>query len=299
MRKLLALLTAAVVLLPAHAFAVKVLVNSWDGSAYVVVRPQYANGKLPNLRSLGALGQMTSILPCGDDGDVTRCMQGVTKDQHATLLTGVDATVHGVWNNGVFGVIPDGLTIYEILRNKVPGIKLAHLAGKCGNVGPDTFGNAIADVDVFEACRDGKDGNFTPAETAARAAALIREWESENVENWFIFVHFGEPDATGHRYGVGSDEYRDQLRNDDEQLGVILSAVPQEAEVFVLSDHGFGTFDYPVWTPTLDSHNSHTPGTFYVRRGVKQPERKYMDQIMPIWLELFKPVMCVRFYCPR
>ncbi len=235
MRKVLALLLiAAVVALPTRAFAVKVLVNSWDGSAYVVVRPLYSNDKLPNLKSLGALGQMTSVLPCGDDGDVRRCMLGVTKDQHATLLTGKDATVHGVWNNGVFGVIPKGLTIYEILRSKVQGIKMAHFAGKCGNVGPETFGNAISVVNVFSACRDGKEGNFEPAELAARAAALIAEWEAAGVENWFVFVHFGEPDGTGHRYGVNSEEYRAQLRNDDKQLGVMLGAVPPDAEVFVL-----------------------------------------------------------------
>lgn len=301
MRKLLALLSiAAAVVLPTQAFAVKVLVNSWDGSAYVVVRPLYANDKLPNLKSLGALGQMTSVLPCGDDGDaeVWRCMAGVTKDQHATLLTGKDATVHGVWSNGVFGLIPQGLTIYETLRSKVQGIKMAHLAGKCGNVGPETFGNAARVVNVFAACRDGKEGNFEPAELAARAAALIAEWEAAGVKNWFVFVHFGEPDATGHRDGVNSEEYRTQLRNDDKQLGVMLESVPPEAEVFVLSDHGFGTFEYPEWTPSLDGHNSHTPGTFYVRRGATTPQRKYIDQMMAVWLELFKPEFCQRYFCP-
>jgi hypothetical protein len=42
-----------------------------------------------------------------------------------------------------------------------------------------------------------------------------------------MFIHFGSPDNRGHKYGWMSDSYLKALRQGDEALGLLLSALDQ------------------------------------------------------------------------
>jgi predicted AlkP superfamily pyrophosphatase or phosphodiesterase len=198
------------------------------------------------------------------------------------MLTGRHGNAHGLWKDTTKDVlIPDGMTIYEILRAKNPDMKIAHISGKCGNIGAQVYGNAIPELDVFRE-RCGGPGPYTPAEVATQAITLINEWAAED---FFIFAHFGEPDFSGHRHGVASAEYVAALETNDIQLGRLMNALPDGADMFVLSDHGFGTFYNGV--PDAFKHGVHSSGTFFVEKGIFSPSRRFMDEWTPLWLSRF------------
>jgi hypothetical protein len=124
---------------------IHVLVNIWDGTEISVLQNLYDNGKLPFLSSVKSFYHLT----CNEDCFNGTCMETVTKPQHATMLTGCLADVHGVFSNSNYQLIPDGLTVYELIETANPDFKTAHISGKAQNFGEPTFGNIIGDVDFF------------------------------------------------------------------------------------------------------------------------------------------------------
>ena len=74
-------------------------------------------------------------------------------------------------------------------------------------------------------------------------------------ERFLIFVHFAEPDETGHACGENSQEYTDAIHDDDVWLGRIIARLRElglyeRTLVYVTSDHGFdeGGFNHR-WAP--------------------------------------------------
>jgi len=71
----------------------------------------------------------------------------------------------------------------------------------------------------------------------------------ENLEKnrdgrFFFFIHFAEPDHSGHAHGENSQQYTDGIRSDDEWTGKIIAKLKQlglyeETLVYVTADHGF------------------------------------------------------------
>src|SRR4030067_1099299 len=102
---------------------IHVLVNIWDGTQATVVKNLYNNGKLPYLSSVGLLHNLT----CNEDCFNGTCMKTVTKPQHATMLTGCLADVHGVYTNNNFQLIPDGITVYELIEAANQEYKTAYI----------------------------------------------------------------------------------------------------------------------------------------------------------------------------
>jgi predicted AlkP superfamily pyrophosphatase or phosphodiesterase len=282
------------VFISTDALAAHVLINIWDGADIAVVRDMYKNNLLPNLKALGRLNQVTSILPCYGKS----CQSGATRDQHATMITGVDASKHHIWNNGqafppiTLNPIPKGLTIYEKLRESIPDIKLAQI-GKCRLFGKDTIKNAIPALDFVKDCPDSTSGLcpngpcMTTPEATNHVLALVQKWS--NQANWLIFVNFIDPDVTGHNHGVQSTDYRGSLANNDKLLGDMINAIPYDTEVFVLSDHGFGTINLDTGASRSYQHDAHTPGGILVRRRLNTRQDLYMDQLADIWLRIFMP----------
>lgn len=221
-----------------------VLVNIWDGTEAAVVKNLYTRGKLPFLSSVGPMFNLT----CNEDCFNSTCMTTVTKPQHATMLTGCLADVHGVYTNKIYQLIPDGITVYELIESSNPDLKTAHISGKPGNFGEPTFGNILADVDFFQA-------GLSPSAATDTAIDLINQWKDDS---FFIVCHFHKPDSTGHKYGVNSFEYRRAIKGNNARLGRLLSALEANGAnaqtiVYVLSDHGFGC---PV--PTGHGCSPHT-----------------------------------------
>jgi hypothetical protein len=197
-----------------------------------VIENLYSQGKLPFLSSVGQLHNLT----CNEDSFNGTCMTTVTKPQHATMLTGCLADVTGVYSNNIYHLIPDGITVYELIEAVNPEYKTAHISGKLQHVGLSTFGNIVADIDFFQALA------LNPSKNADIAIDFISQWKDDN---FFIVCHFRNPDHIGHKYGVNSAEYRKSLRSNDVQLGRLLSALEANSGnadtiVYVLADHGFG-----------------------------------------------------------
>ncbi len=225
---------------------IHVLVNIWDGTEKPVVKKLYNLGNLPFLTSVGQMFNLTDNEDCFDG----TCMKTKTKPQHATMLTGCLADVHGVYGNTLYQLIPDGITVYELIEASNPDYKTAHISGKGHHFGAPTFGNIIPDIDFFAAS-----DSFTASAGTDMAINLINQWKDSN---FFIVCHFRNPDVKGHHYGVNSPEYKKSIRKNDVQLGRLLAALEAnganaQTTVYVLSDHGFGC---PI--PTEHECSPHT-----------------------------------------
>ncbi len=251
---------------------IHVLVNIWDGTQASVVKNLYNNGKLPSLSSIGSLHNLTSNEECFNG----TCMNTNTKPQHATMLTGCLADVHGVYScRSDYQLIPDGITAYELIEANNPDYKTAHISGKPDNFGESTFGNIVADVDFFQALR------INPPLNTDTAIDLITQWKDQS---FFIVCHFRNPDHVGHKFGVTSLEYRRSIRNNDKQLGRLLEALNANSAgadtiVYVLSDHGFGC-------PKPTGHGC-SPNTFITSNDVNLTGDIFMKDVAGLLLSNF------------
>jgi hypothetical protein len=224
---------------------IHVLVNIWDGAEMAVVGNLYNQGELPFLSAVGPIHNLT----CNTDCFNGICMKTLTKSHHATMLRGCLADVHGVYTNVKYQLIPDGMTVYELIESANPEYRTAHISGKGPNVGKSTFGNIIEDVDIF-------DIEICPSVATDMAIDLINQWKDQS---FFIVCHFRKPDRNGHLFGINSTEYRETIKVMDSYLGELLAALDAnnadaETVIYVLSDHGFGC-------PLLTNHKC-SPNTF-------------------------------------
>lgn len=248
-----------------------VLVNIWDGTEMPVVENLYNLGKLPFLSSVGPLYNLSSNEECFNG----TCMRTSTKPQHATMLTGCLADVHGVYTNAIYQLIPDRITVYELIEANNPYYRTAHIASKPGNVGLPTFENIVEDVDFFKA------DNLSPFVAADMAIDLINQWKDDS---FFIVCHFRNPDHIGHKYGVTSWQYRRSIKLNDAQLGRLLAtleanSVNAQTIVYVLSDHGFGC-------PKPTRHWC-SPNTFITSNNVNLTADIFMKDVAGYFLSHF------------
>jgi hypothetical protein len=248
-----------------------VFVNVWDGTEKTVLDKIYNQGKLPFLSSVGAIYNLT----CNEDCFEDNCMRTVTKPQHATMLTGCLADVHGIYSNSKYQLIPDETTVYELIEAADPSYKTAHIAGKPANVGEPTFGNIVEDIDFFNA------DATNPSVGTDIAINLISQWKDDN---FFIFCHFRQPDNIGHKYGKNTQEYRDAIKRNDKELGRILAALyangaDAQTIIYVLSDHGFGC-------PRPKQHMC-SPNTFIVSNDANLTGDIFMKDVARFLLSYF------------
>jgi len=83
---------------------------SWDGVQRDHLNECLARNELPNLSALIAEGKMVKIEVTNHKTD--------TKAGHTQMLTGYDPDVTGVFSNGKFKAIPEGLSIFERLEKR-------------------------------------------------------------------------------------------------------------------------------------------------------------------------------------
>ncbi len=72
----------------------------------------------------------------------------------------------------------------------------------------------------------------------------LAELEKRKDHNFLFFIHFADPDHTGHKFGENSQEYTDAIKSDDEWTGKIIAKLKelglyQKTLVYVVVDHGF------------------------------------------------------------
>jgi len=264
--KTLRILTLAVLCVSGSTLAKQpVLVITVDGMDQRYLTDSDRLGlKIPNLRKLMREGQWSA--------GVVGVVPTVTYPSHTTILTGVEATEHGILANSLPD--KDGNNRYwstELLKVKTL-LDAAHESGlKTGSVNwPVTVG-AISDFNLPKVARKTRgyaqdlrtvSSKANPPDLVNRVngmfASLRREWFDDRSRTLavryllkaerpdFLIVNLGDHDETGHVNGPFTPEALAALEYLDELIGTILLDVPKDYAVLVLSDHGFEKWDREV-----------------------------------------------------
>ena len=173
----------------------------------------------------------------------------ITLPSHTSMLTGVGPAKHHIlWNTWKpkAGVVQVPTIFAEA---KQAGFATAMFVGKekfrhllqPGTVDYFDFDIAHSDevtTSYLEAASPVTSQTVCARIVAKHAAAYIRT-EKPNL----CFIHFTDPDDTGHRFGWGSPEQKRALANVDAALGEVLEAVRdaglvQDSVLIVTADHG-------------------------------------------------------------
>jgi hypothetical protein len=112
----------------------------------------------------------------------------------------------------------------------------------------------------------------------------LKNLEECKDKRFLFFVHFAEPDHSGHKHGENSQEYSDALKSDDAWTGKIITKLKElgiydKTLVYVVVDHGFNEGQ---------SGHSYAPYVFVSTNG-KQVTRKAggREDIAPTVLKRF------------
>ena len=95
----------------------------------------------------------------------------------------------------------------------------------------------------------------------APAPASPTPWRRFQPHPDYLYLYWGEIDAAGHRYGVGSDEWLQQLEELNSALKRLAERAPAWAALFVTADHGM------VNVPRASAHR-------LFRRGGADPQHR-------------------------
>jgi len=255
-----------------YAQNVHVLVNIWDGTEWERVKKFYDQGLLPNLNAVGQLHHLT----CNEDCFGDKCTMTATTPQHAIMFTGCLADVHGIFLFNDHYLIPDNITVQELIKINNPSVLTAQFSGKKRNFGHSIFGNAMDEIDFY---MHSKLINATLHELTVKK--LLEMWKDNS---YFIILHSRNPDEMGHGYGVYSHYYSDSLKQNDKILGRILDTMKKyengaQTFVYVLSDHGFGC-------PTEGGHRC-SPNTFITSNNPNLTGDPYMKNVANYFLSHF------------
>ncbi len=204
----------------------------------------------PNLLELASTGGR-----CEAGGQAV--MSSATYPNHASFVTGLQPTDHGVmvnrvWTGGEFvgseSIGPIGETIFEAARRA--GMSTAALLGDHKLVG--VTGAQVADVHWPP---DGvrPDVELDEFQYAVNRA-VIDAYDSHHPGPGAVdltVVHFNDPDTACHLHGPDSAAARDRMRLTDADLGQLLERLRPEWDdtvVIVVSDHDQET----VWGEGFD-----------------------------------------------
>lgn len=159
----------------------------------------------------------------------------ITLPSHTSMLTGVGIQKHQIlWNdyrpaNGPVGVP----TVFSLAKER--GFSTAMIVAK------EKFQTLVrpGSVDAFVLPSTPEAPTTANAKAVGDAAAALIQSAKPNL----CFIHFGDPDAMGHKYGVDSPEKMQALADCDAALKAIRDAVKaagiEKESVFILTaDHG-------------------------------------------------------------
>ena len=247
---------------------------SWDGALREHVHDCLKRNQMPSLAQLIKEGRMVDIEVSGHTTD--------TKSGHAQMLTGYDPNLTGVVSNAHFQPIPRGYSIFERLqqafgKKNIATIMVTGKAMGLGPGGPKISAEAGAPASNPAGASAEDDKRARRVETVRMAGeqnlsgqpfylvkGSLTAWDGDRPRDargvgqkalatidkfgpkgrFFLFVHFGDADASGHQYGEDSQEYNDALVSLDTWLGRIVAQLKADGlydhtAVYVTSDHGF------------------------------------------------------------
>ncbi|MDR0825358.1 MAG: alkaline phosphatase [Prevotella sp.] len=189
----------------------------------------YEKADMPNLKKLAENGVWST--------KVRTVLPSSSAVNWASILMGASPTLHGYteWDSktpeipsvitGKYGKFP---SIYTLLKEQNPRSKTAAIYSWEG------IGYLIEKelVDFVIPTHSNED-------LTADTAAYIIKTEKPT----FTFIHFDEPDHTGHGTGHDTPAYYDVLKKVDERIGKIVQAVKdagieKETVIMVVADHG-------------------------------------------------------------
>jgi arylsulfatase A-like enzyme len=174
-------------------------------------------------------------------------MPSVTMVAHASLLTGLLPTNHKVASNEFNADTGEGLTVPTLLEMAhKAGLQTAFIASKrklrhLDKPGTATY-SAYPANDIEELGYDPRNPDGPRRAPFDTVKAVRRCFDS--VVPHVCFIHFAQPDLTGHTFGWESQEYMYAVRQTDRQLGVLLSEwrksgfLDDNTMIIVTADHG-------------------------------------------------------------
>lgn len=180
-----------------------------------------AKAEMPLFKAMAAEGAHT--------WEAYTIVPSLTLPSHVSMLTGVGIQKHQVlWNE------------WDETRPKLTVPTVFHLAKERGLTTA-----MIAAKPKFITFREagGLDTFVIPENTkAAGIGAAVAELLKKQQPN-LVFIHFADPDTTGHQFGVNSPEKMRALADCDQALGVIRTAIAaagiaDSSVMLMTADHG-------------------------------------------------------------
>jgi len=190
-----------------------VVVVSIDGVAPRFITPE----TMPALCSLAQQGAS-----CFDARTV---VPSITLPAHASLLRGIDPSVHGIVDNTPQPLSDEWPTFLKAARDN------GHPTAAAVNWAPVA---GLLESNAVDA-RYYLDGGYglDDDRRIRHAASSLFSADAPAV----MFVYFVAPDLAGHDHGWGSDPYLDALRASDQHLAVLVDTIG-DAAILVTTDHG-------------------------------------------------------------
>jgi predicted AlkP superfamily pyrophosphatase or phosphodiesterase len=240
------------------------VVISIDGLDYRYLRDGDKLGlRIPNLRRLMREGEMAA----GVEG----VFPTVTWPSHTTMITGVPPAVHGILGNRR-PKEEGGDYYWDVSLLKVKTLWQAARSAKLKTAAitwPVTVTDQI-DFNLPEYFQGRNGGGMDLRSIESKATpglvekirrvfpSFTQEWMDDRTRALatvyllkyeqpdLLLLHFVDLDAAAHHHGPFSREANAVLEYTDELLGQILAAVPAQAAVALVSDHGFERADKVV-----------------------------------------------------
>ena len=149
-----------------------------------------------------------------------------TLPSHTSMISGVPPEVHGVtWNTWEGERRLEVPTVFTACRQM--GLRCGLFAGKA------KFAHLAREEPGVE--------RYERAASAEEVVERAVEYMDDRQPD-FVMIHLAEVDATGHRWGWGSEEQREAIRSIDDVLDELVDEAEDELErpftVIVTADHG-------------------------------------------------------------
>ena len=280
--RLVVALFLAALLLPAEQN--RLLVISIDGLDHRWLSDRDRLGlRIPNLRKLVDEGVLA-------DG-VVGIVPTVTWPSHTTMITGVTGPEHGIFSNSPPG--KPGLRWWYARYLKAKTLwHVAHEKGiKSGAVWwpvtvgadidynfPEFWGEPVVKPYEFEpVLKLSTPGladevnkvypSFLRRGLADRQRVLAARYILEYKRPELFLLHLGELDSEQHATGAFSNNAKATLEYQDELLGPLLEALPEQTYVAIVSDHGFETQER-IYRPKVELKQAGIVADVHVKDGV-------------------------------
>jgi hypothetical protein len=182
----------------------------------------------------------------------------MTKPQHASMLTGLNAETHTLVGNRTKGQLAPGTTIYEMMMDlydpvgetgrRDGTIFRTHMSSDRKYVGRAIYKWAKKSRALQKATGHGNGKGMLPG-PLRHAEKSFKRWKKDEVElelaetDFFMFLHYKTPDWSAHRNGADSKAYRRVITETDRKLYNLLEMLRSygwdDAAIVITTDHGF------------------------------------------------------------